>query len=373
MTSASNTYSIDIREDVDLSQIKSEWQKLVTVNNQLSFFHSWEWLETWLHVYKPELLVVSAEHGGETVALGLFGKSSETRHHLVRAHQLRLFQTGNQQKDQIWVEYNDFLCHPDHLEDASNACLKALLSLDFRCDEVVISMIPESRAESLSRTFKYARIFQPVPTYTTNLRQLGDNSESYVHSLSRNTRYQINLSIRKYENLYGPLKLSFANDVAQVLQFWEEAGKLHAERWHDSGFNNPEFVSFHKEFMVNNLDSGMIDVVKITAGNHLIAIIYNIIYRQNVYFYLQGLRYETDGKLKSGLTAHSLLIEHYLQQGLRSYNFMGGYSQYKKQLSEAAGNLVIIKIQKPLIRFRVENMIRNIKQKIPWPGKIQQR
>ena len=87
-------------------------------------------------------------------------------------------------------------------------------------------------------------------------------------------------------------------------------------------------------------------------------------YKQNVYFYLQGLKYETDGKLKSGLTAHSLLIEHYLQQGKNSYNFMGGYSQYKEQLSQADEDLLIIKIQKPLLKFQFENIVRSVKQKI---------
>lgn len=105
-------------------------------------------------------------------------------------------------------------------------------------------------------------------------------------------------------------------------------------------------------------------MTKITAGNHLVAIIYNIIYKQDVYFYLQGLQYETDGKIKPGLTSHSMLIEHYLQQGMNSYNFMGGYSQYKKQLSQAVENLLIIKIQKPLLKFLVENIAQSMKQKI---------
>ena len=364
MTLVSKTYCIDISKNLDLNRLKATWLNLEAKNNGLSFFHSWEWIETWLHIYKPEVLLVSAKHEGKTVALGLFGQSQETRHHLIKSNQIRLFQTGDQQEDQIWVEFNDFLCHPDHREEASKACLNALLSDKYRCDEIVISMILKSRAESLLKNFNHASISLSTPAFKTNLQQLSANKGHYLDSLSRNTRYQINHSKKKYENLYGTLKLSFAGNMTQALQYWEQAGELHIKRWHDSGFQNPKFVSFHKELMIKNFDSGLIDVAKITAGNHLVAIIYNIIYKKNVYFYLQGLQSETDGKLKPGLTAHSMLIEHYLQQGMNAYDFMGGYSQYKKQLSQAAENLLIIKIQKPLLKFRVENIARSIKQKI---------
>lgn len=366
MTLVSKTYCIDISENPDLNQLKSTWQNLEVKNNELSFFHSWEWLETWLNIYKPEVLLVSAKHDGKTVALGLFGKSQEIRHYIVKSKQLRLFQTGDQQEDQIWIEFNDFLCHPDHREEATKACLNALLSQKYLCDEIVISMILESRAESLLKYFNNTNIDLSTPTFKTNLQQLSANKEHYLDSLSRNTRYQINHSKKKYEALYGKLQLSFAKNSKQAFQYWDKAGALHLRRWHDSGFQNPKFIAFHSELIKKNFDYGLIDVVKITAGNHLIAIIYNVIYKGNVYFYLQGLQREADGKLKPGLIAHAMLIEHYLQQGMNSYNFMGGHSQYKKQLSQSVDNLLIIKIQKPLLKFRLESFARNIKQKIPW-------
>lgn len=369
MTLASKTYCIDISNELDYDQLKSAWCDLEANDSQSSFFHSWAWIETWLHIYKPNVLLVSAKYKEGTVALGLFGQVQEIRHHIIKSNQIRLFQTGDKQEDQIWVEFNGFLCHPDHREEASNACLNALLSHKHRHDEIVISMILESSTESLFKNFDHASICLSTPTYKTDLQQLSANKTHYLESLSRNTRYQINRSQKKYETQYGSLKLSFAEDIKQALQYWNEAGDLHINRWHDSGFQNPKFASFHKDFMIKSFTSGMIDIVKITAGNHLVAIIYNIIYKQNVYFYLQGLHPETDGKLKPGLTSHSMLIEHYLQLGMDTYNFMGGYSQYKKQLSQAIDNLLVVKIQKPLLKFRVENIARNIKQKIFLPGK----
>jgi CelD/BcsL family acetyltransferase involved in cellulose biosynthesis len=340
MTLVNKTYCIDIRKNIDLDLLKPTWLNLEAKNDELSFFHSWEWLETWFHTFKPEALLVSAKYEGEIVALGLFGKSQEVRHHLIKSNQIRLFQTGNPQEDQIWVEFNDFLCHPDHR----------------------IEML-ESRAKNLLEHFNNTSIILSTPEFKTNLQQLASDGRHYIDSLSRNTRYQINRSIKRYKNLYGAVKLSFANDIDQALQYWDTAGELHLNKWQDSGFKNPKFAEFHQEFMRKNFNYGCIDVAKITAGSHLVAIIYNIIYKQNVYFYLQGIQPETDSKLKPGLTAHTMLIEHYLEQGMCSYDFMGGYNQYKKQLSQTDEDLLTIKIQKPLLKFQIENIARSIKQR----------
>jgi hypothetical protein len=323
------------------------------------------WLECWLSAYKPDVLLTSVKYEGETVALGIFGKHKECRHKVLKSDQLRLFQTGNDVEDQIWVEFNDLLCHPVHKEKARLACLKALLSSEYPVDEIVISMMRQSRTQKLINDFPDVITCLSTPTYRVDLSALTASNSYYLASLSRNTRYQINRSKRGYESLYGELKITFAQSKIQAITLFDEAGKLHLDRWEDSGFQNPKFVGFHQEFISRYYDTGMIDVIKITAGNHLIAIIYNIIYKESVYFYLQGLQPETDGKLKPGLTAHSLLIEHYLQNGMRSYDFMGGDSQYKKQLSEEDDKLLVIKIQKPRFKFRIERFAYTIKQLLP--------
>jgi len=171
MTLVSTAYSIDISENPDLSKLKYEWQDLEAKGNGLSFFHSWEWQENWLQTYEPDVLLVSAKHEGETVALGLFGKSQEIRNHIIRSEQLRLFQTGDRQEDQIWVEFNDFLCHPDHTEEATEACLDALLNQNNLCDEIVISMIAKARAERLLERFENATSCMSSPAFKTDLQQ----------------------------------------------------------------------------------------------------------------------------------------------------------------------------------------------------------
>jgi len=364
MNSPYTNYVVQISNTVDVEALESKWKNLINSIDTLTFFHSWEWISTWLSLYQPDILLVSVSQQGETVALGLFGRSVEHRHKVLKSSQLRLFQTGDRDEDQIWVEFNDIIARPEHLEGARKACISALLSADTPCDEIVLSMIPGSHSAGLLNTYPGAEVCLSSPRYRTDLVELAKSHDSYLSSLKRNTRYQINLSRRRYESSYGALRLDFADSTSKALEYLGEAGKMHINRWNDSGFLNQDFVDFHTRFIERHFNAGFVDIARITAGNHIVAIIYNIIFNQNVYFYLQGVQPEPDGKLKPGLTAHAMLIEHYLDKNMKSYDFMGGYSQYKEQLSAADDELLVIKIQKPLLKFRLENMARRIKRKL---------
>jgi hypothetical protein len=363
-TTEYNGYQVELTRHLEPDTLKNLWSELESQNTRLSFFQSWPWVDTWLSEYRPEAVLVTARYRQSVVAAGILGDCHQRRHYLLSAHQLRLFQTGKPDEDQVWVEFNGFLCHPDHQKSATIACINALLSRQSPYDEIVISMIRESDANALLDAFPHRHISLRTPGYHVDLQSLADNRQGYLASLSRNTRYQINRSIRKYQSDYGDLQLTFAKSAEQAIQFFDQAADFHIERWQDSGFLNPKFTHFHRAFIRRAYDHNMIDLVKITAGKHLIAILYNIIHNGNVYFYLQGVQSETDGKLKPGITAHTMLIEHYMDKGMKSYDFMGGYSQYKKQLSDSMDNYLIINIQKPLYRFRIENMLRKIKHSL---------
>ena len=85
---------------------------------------------------------------------------------------------------------------------------------------------------------------------------------------------------------------------------------------------------------------------------------------KTVYFYLHGLKYESNKKLKPGLVAHTIATEYFFHQGKELYDYMGGYSQYKEQLADLSEKLVTVVIQRPRSRFKLENMARDFKNRI---------
>ena len=353
-------YQVRVSRRYDLDLLCQRWVKIQSTRN-VPFFLTWSWIKVWIETYDPEYLVVSATYKDEVVAIGLFTYSKEIRHKFVFSRQLRLHQIGDQLMDQIWMEYNDFLCFEQHQVKAVNACLKALQHDMFDWDEIILSMMSLNRGQEIAQSYEYAFIDVHRTCYAANLKNIKATGGNYLLSLRANTRYQIRRSIRHYEEKYGEVKLMIARNRDESIEYFHEAGPLHIERWDDSGYKNKQFINFH-ENLIRESDDHQIDLIRVRAGNTTIAVMYYHIVGKNVYFYLHGLKYDDDAKLKPGLVAHSLASQHYLDAGMDIYDYMGGYSQYKLQLAERIEDLVTVCIQKSKLRFAIENFSRNVKQ-----------
>lgn len=362
-----DNYSIQISPSIDLETLKRDWTAIQKLED-VPFFLTWSWVNIWLKTYNPKKLVVTARFGEEVVAIGLFTFSNNRSLYSIKTRQLRLHQTGDSQMDQIWMEYNDFLCTSEHRTLAVNACLKALRIMNTDWDELVISMMTLSRGSEVVESNDTASIYIRRPCYTCNLQSIRDQDNHYLQSLTSNTRYQIRRSIRQYEKLHGELSLQVARDQQQALDFFQQAGPFHLARWEDSGYKNKLFIDFHRNLIRTCFNDNSIDLLRVNSGNTTIAIMYYHIVGKKVFFYLHGLHFEDDPKLKPGLVAHSLASQYYLEQGMDIYDYMGGYSQYKHQLARQSEDLVTVIIQRSRSRFRLERMARNFKNWIIPPS-----
>lgn len=362
-----DSYSIQISPGSDLETLKKDWTAIQRLED-VPFFLTWSWVEIWIKTYNPRKLVVTARYKADIVAIGLFTFSNKLSLYSIKTRQLRLHQTGDSQMDQIWMEYNDFLCKSEHRSPAVNACLKALRIMNSDWDELVMSMMTLSRGSEVLESNDTASIYIRRPCYACNLKSIRLQDNNYLQSLTSNTRYQIRRSIRQYEKLHGELSLQVAQDQQQALDFFQQAGPFHLARWEDSGYKNELFTDFHRNLIKTCFNDNSVDLLKVKSGNTTIAIMYYLIEGKKVFFYLHGLHFEDDPKLKPGLVAHSLASQYYLEQGMDIYDYMGGYSQYKHQLAEQSENLVTVVIQRSRSRFRLERMARNFKNWIIPPS-----
>lgn len=357
-------YDIHVSSSPSSASIKDDW--LALQNEETPFFLSWPWISNWIATYTPRFFAITAVSEGRVVAIGLLTQSKMRRHGLVTSRQLRLHQVGEPHMDQIWMEYNDFLCDPAHRRAASNACLKAVQNEIFEWDEIVLSMMSRSRGDEISSSFSNAFVAFSQPCFATDLDAIRAAGKTYLSSLRSNTRYQIRLAKRLYEKRFGPLSIKRAESTEERLVFFREASSYHKRRWDDSGYRNPAFVAFH-ERLIAKTNAEQVDLLRLTAGNQTLGILYNHIVGKRVFFYLHGLRYHKDPKLKPGLVAHSMASQLYMNEGKDSYDYMGGYSQYKLQLAEQVEDLVTIRLQRPKLLFAVENFGRFIARRGVMP------
>jgi len=360
VTKKIDDFEIEISHGYDFEQLKESWLS-IQLDQNIPFFLTWSWVSCWIKTYDPEIVAVLARRHNKIVAIGLFTCSVENRHGFIKSRQYRLHQMGDSLLDQIWMEYNDFICIDKYRVAAVNACIQALQQNEERWDEIILSMISTSRAEDIRKATNGSHILLTNPCYSKNLDNIKGENPQYLATLNSNTRYQIGRSIRLYEKLHGKIEYRFARDVDEALELFHEAGKYHVLRWSDSGFKNKQFILFHENLIKNSINNNSIDLMKITAGESTIAILYFHLVGRDVYFYLQGINYESNQKLKPGLVAHALATQHYLDKGMRKYDYMGGYSQYKCQLSNLAEDLVTLCVQKPSLMFSIENAGRKIK------------
>ncbi len=353
-------YQVDISFNHDLALLESQWENIQQSEN-VTFFLSWAWVSNWIETYSPRLIVITAKQRNKAVAIGLFTQSIEKRHKFISSRQLRLQQTGQHDFDQIWVEYNDFICRSEHQEHAVNACIKVIKKSFSYWDEIIFSMAPSARYQSFIGNGIDTKITLKVPCYSVDLTRIRSDGQQYIDTITANTRYQIRRSIKLYKKHYGEITIEKASSLQAALQLFNEAGEFHKERWGDSGFRNPEFIKFHKNLISNNFTNKSIDLIKVTAGETTIAIMYNLILNNNIYFYLQGLEYQADNKIKPGLVAHSIITQYYLDKGMNLYDYMGGYSQYKTQLASHSTDCYTLCIQRPRIKFKLEKLAQKIK------------
>lgn len=349
----------------DIEALAADWHAIEPVAD-VSYFLSWHWIGCWLTTYQPNAIVIEARDSGVVCGLGVVVLHHERRHGFVKSAVLRLHQTGVVEQDQIWIEYNGWLTRRDDAERISQQMTTYLCNQYAGWDEIILGAICPERAEAIARAGYLHWVERwAAPCFGIDLKALREREPDYLQSISHNTRYQIRRSMRFYQQL-GTVQVQRPATMEQALAWFDRIGPLHIRRWGSgkgqSGFANPAFVDFHRRLIQQGWEQGTVDIIALVAGEQHIATFYNLIYRNRVYFYLSGIEPVLDNKQKPGLLGHSLCIQHYLNQGLDFYDFMGGNERYKLQLGHWHGRLVQVSLQKSLVKFKIESLGRMVKQ-----------
>lgn len=348
----------------DLDSLRRDWQQLEQTAAS-SFFLSWQWMGTWIDTYAKPLLVLKVTTAdGEVVGLGLLHQQRLRKFNLWPSNRLYLHQLGDEKLDQIWIEYNGMLCHQEHQDNVEATVLKYLKQhVDW--DEWVVSGIAQNDLIRYQNGLALPGFLRwSAPCYGVDLAQLRLDAAEYRQTLSANTRYQVNRTQRMYEQ-NGMLSLRRPTDLSQALDYFAEISPLHIKRWsghkETSGFLNANFVSFHQNLISRHWPAN-IDLLKVCAGDEVVGIIYNFIYRKTIYFYLGVFNADNDKKQKPGLLSHSLCIEEYQKSGFEYYDFMGGDEQYKAQLGVVRNELSQFCFVRSPLLYLIEHGMKKFKR-----------
>lgn len=368
----------------DVPNLKEKWCELEKKSAD-NFMLSWTWIGTWLKIaedyYGDEFLrkcyVIQGFSGEEVISLAILVGKRDKRHGFISSQQLHLHRLGEDDFDIICQEYNGILTLKGREGDITEEFTRYMLTspqiqtLCGRWDELVVSSAEPQAVDPFLISGLTRELKSITSSYIVDLAAVRASEKPYLAGLSKNTRYQINRSVRLY-NEKGGVKLQFAKTPDEAFDFFKESADLHKARWEAKGqisaYDNPIFMDFHKSLMKEAWDKGEVDVIRLSLGEedqgemNYLGMLYNFIHHGEVYFYMSALRYEDNPKLKPGLVVHSLAIEKYLKRKMNIYNFMAGDSQYKKSLGVKKEYMMSYYFKRFKLSFVIEEKLKQLKQ-----------
>jgi CelD/BcsL family acetyltransferase involved in cellulose biosynthesis len=353
----------------DETSLQPLWSDLES-RADASFFLSWDWLGTWLAESGVRPLVLTGRSSEKPVLCGLLVPCKRSSPMLWSTHGLGLHTTGEPTQDVITIEYNGFLVDREWVGKAEPEALafltRGMTVSGQRRDEVHLKGVT-SEYECFLPSSTLAHIASRKPSWRIDLASVRASGRPYLEHISANTRQQIRRAIRLYEK-HGKLAAKWAADDVEAGRFLEGFKALHQRYWtsrgEPGGFAYPFFEGFVRRLAQCCIPRGTIEMVEVSCGSEPIGYVCNFLHKGHVYAYQTGLRYDPDPKLKPGLVSHYLCIEHHLQRGAHTYDFMAGDARYKASLGEPGPEMLHLIVQRPTITLRTELALRRTKHKL---------
>jgi CelD/BcsL family acetyltransferase involved in cellulose biosynthesis len=355
----------------------AQWRDL-EARADCSFFLSWDWIGTWLGTAPgPQPLLLTVRDSDTIIALGIF-QTAKLKRRFMPSSAITLNRTGDPYNDIINIEYNDLLVDRHYPSEIWTYVLTFLKRAEIsdspfkKWDELHVAMATQKVEMLIARdpglmTLELAH----KPSWFVDLDLIRRAGKPYLETLSSNARYQIRRAIRLYEK-HGSLVARHARSLDEAGDFFAELKDLHQVYWTGrgmpGGFSNHYFESFHWALIQKCLTSGTVEMVRVSAGSKLIGQVYNFVYRNHVYSYQTGFRYEEDQKAKPGLVSHYLCIQHHLEGGALVYDFMAGDNRYKRTFGTRGPDMAHYVFQRRTPLRLTERLLRRTKNLIWVPG-----
>lgn len=347
-------------------QLAPIWSALVAGSESCSFSLSEIWVETWLEVFGPQLQpsVLIFESNGQAVGACLLANAKPI-HGFLRIKRLALNASGESSADTTYPEYNDILSKPGWESSVAEALFEELAHRKW--DEVALDGFSDGPAyRSLKEKFAGGCECEEVqhPSYFVDLASIRESGMEFDMSLGKTNRKHLRQNIRYY-SVIGELRLERAGSVSEALTMLEELGDLSQKRWASRGkrgiFSSEQFRAFHRSLIEKSFSKGTVHLLKVSAGDQTVGLVYNLVHRGRVHFYQCGYHYGPDKRLSPGTVTLSRAIQYCLDEGYHDYDFLSGESNYKQWLSTGSRTLFWTVFRRPRLRLQVIDGLRRIK------------
>jgi hypothetical protein len=355
----SSPYTLQTITNVEqaITMLEDKWRVLTETNSDeinsknqktLQCFMSWEWLAQWLQTYQDyihELKIICVLHNNETIAIAPFyiGKSKVIG---VNQNTLSFIATNEPEYCEIASEFIDVAYVHKHKHKIAELLSEQLIKLN---------KVTQYSFKHLHKNALIYLICQKIKRQMLTYEEqksgyqfvTDTNNPQYSASFLKKKKRILN----KYNKMCDTQNCQFiiANKKTDALYLYEKLIQLHQKRWQQKNkpgvFSNTYFYQFHKNFIAQSFDRGMIILSAIQIDNKIISANYSIKWRGIIYFYQSGIDELYKPNLSPGLLNHLLLIQYCKNQNIQQYNLLkSSKNDYKSQFSQLGDELINIRM-----------------------------
>jgi hypothetical protein len=346
--------------------VPSWWVELHMNMPGATLFTSAIWMQSWLHHYGKGFTGhwVRWHMNGQTVGGVLVLRRTLWRKGVpLRCLYLNTSEDVDARSPQ--TEFDQVLHLPHYAAQVCTALVEYLHAQRWDC----LLLAGFERTEFFNRMLgmlRYASIEtddKPAPFVNLTTQPPGP----YEATLKGKPGAQIRQSIKRYEEVFGPLQLEEAQDEPTRQHYFTEMARLHNAVWRARGiagaFECSTFMGFHTDLVQQLAVHNGIKLLRARAGEHVLGYVYGLNDRGCNYVYQSGFCYEEDTKLRPGLVTHALAITHCRNQGLHEYDLMAGESQYKRALAQERRDIAWITLHRGTLASRLYIALREAKRR----------
>jgi CelD/BcsL family acetyltransferase involved in cellulose biosynthesis len=333
----------------------AEWSRLYAAAGP-NFFQSPPFVSAWLAAAGTGVGLLRVEADGAPIALGFVGAATGGP----LGREARLGETGQKGLDRLYVEYQDFLLAPGAGDAARDAAIDALVDGAPDVSDFVVRnarpALSAAFARGAARRGLDFRILRTQPTFAVDLGEAGAGISSSLAA-------KIRRSLRRYEER-GPVRVGAAATAAARAAAFRDLIGMHEPYWNERGepgaFADPQLRAFHERFIEAAPEA--VDLLRVSAGEETIGVLYNFVAGDRVYNYQSGMRREDDNQFAPGFTAHWLAIGRYRAKGFAAYDLMAGEADYKRRLAREGETLTSLVIERRGVLQRAKSLARSFRR-----------
>lgn len=368
-----------LRDVTSAERIADSWRELLERSSSPEPVQTPSWMLAWWRQFgdadRRSLRLVTFSEGGRLVGIAPLSSRVVMHRRAIPVRRLELLASGEDERDEICSDYVGAIVEAGREGEVAAELAKLLCDRDGdglgKWDEL---LMPQMRADAPfisaieAALGKRGAVVSVRDTGLCPYIALPKTWDEYLKELDSSRRYIVSRSLRELDKWTGKdgHTLRRAGTREELAEGRAVLRALHAERWEGEGetgvFASERFTRFHDEVMPRLLDGegGTLDLLWLVAKGEPVAAIYNIVYRDKVYFYQSGRRLDVPKGVKIGIAIHALAIRRSIELGHREYDFLNGASQYKTKLALATRPLVTLRAVAPGLRARAVDAARDL-------------